>query len=700
MNNENNGNQSPFGQHSIFISYSSKNLDIAEKVVKECESHGIKCWYAPRDIMPSDEWVSAIKNALVSAKVFLLIFTNESNESKQVMNEVALAFNEGKAIIPFKLNDTQMNNELEYYLTRVHWHDAVNIPLEISVVSLREYIEEILSRKDNISYDDTLNQSERKIVKKKNAASVIVPIATGIVVLIAFFVLIFIFVIPHKDYMAEGLKYYNSEFLSTEDSVNAKENFLKAAEKGNADAYYYLGMLSEREFNFSEAKTYYEEGIKRNSNLSRVGLAILYINGSDEIIGQDIPMAESLVNLAHAEGCNEANYPAGLLFLYDENFRTGKRDPYAVIEYYKLAYSENDEYFNAILNDAIADIYKNGFDGSNDNDEMAFEFYEKALESSPSFEGEVNLDKAEIYLLMGENEKAENCLKEAFDYFSKSAELGNISSMYELGNLYSEGKGCEKDIDKALSFYEEAALGNHTDSMIETALIYYAKGSEDESNYKNAYYYFNKALFSDSPLPDYYLGLMNENGFYVQKDLTKAKEYYLLAGYKGLNDSFTHLGNIYFEEGDLTNAIENYNKVWKENAAAAVRLGEIYYEGKDGVAQKDLQLARSYFEQADKLGFNNADMYEKLGYCCFENEEYAKSAEYFEKCFLINKDPQSAFRAGIDYFYFEDYNNAIKRFSDALDAGYSGDSDLKYYINKWSENADEETLVYAAKWLE
>ncbi|MBP5493609.1 MAG: toll/interleukin-1 receptor domain-containing protein, partial [Lachnospiraceae bacterium] len=36
----------------VFISYSSKNKNVADAIVAEFESSGIKCWYAPRDIMP------------------------------------------------------------------------------------------------------------------------------------------------------------------------------------------------------------------------------------------------------------------------------------------------------------------------------------------------------------------------------------------------------------------------------------------------------------------------------------------------------------------------------------------------------------------------------------------------------------------------------------------------------------------------
>ena len=100
--------------YDVFISYSSRNKNVADAIVSDFEKNGIRCWYAPRDIMPGQEWVPAIKEAIDASTVMILVYTDESNSSRQVMNEVALAFNAGKTIVPFKLTQEQMNSELEY----------------------------------------------------------------------------------------------------------------------------------------------------------------------------------------------------------------------------------------------------------------------------------------------------------------------------------------------------------------------------------------------------------------------------------------------------------------------------------------------------------------------------------------------------------------------------------------------------------
>lgn len=135
---------SEISRHDVFISYSSKNKNVADAIVSDFEQNGIRCWYAPRDIRPGEEWVTAITKALEVSKALVLIYTDESNNSRQVMNEIAVAFNAGITIVPFKLSNEQMSRELEYYLTRVHWLDAVSKPLKENIASLRDYVAVII----------------------------------------------------------------------------------------------------------------------------------------------------------------------------------------------------------------------------------------------------------------------------------------------------------------------------------------------------------------------------------------------------------------------------------------------------------------------------------------------------------------------------------------------------------------------------
>jgi len=58
----------------------------------------------------------------------VLIYTNDSNASEHVLNEIDKAFNYGKVIIPFIADDTRMSDEFDYYLSRKHWLTAFPNP--------------------------------------------------------------------------------------------------------------------------------------------------------------------------------------------------------------------------------------------------------------------------------------------------------------------------------------------------------------------------------------------------------------------------------------------------------------------------------------------------------------------------------------------------------------------------------------------
>ena len=94
---------------------------MTDAVCHVIEQHGIPCWIAPRDMQPGASYAAEIVNGIKNCQVMVLVYSKESNKSKHVANEVDIAFNEGKTIIPFLVDDTPMNDEFSYFLARKHW---------------------------------------------------------------------------------------------------------------------------------------------------------------------------------------------------------------------------------------------------------------------------------------------------------------------------------------------------------------------------------------------------------------------------------------------------------------------------------------------------------------------------------------------------------------------------------------------------
>ncbi len=78
-------------KYDAFLSHSSKDRAYAELVCQALESHSLRCWIAPRDILPGAEWGAAIIDGIDQSSVMLLIFSRNANESAQVRREVERA---------------------------------------------------------------------------------------------------------------------------------------------------------------------------------------------------------------------------------------------------------------------------------------------------------------------------------------------------------------------------------------------------------------------------------------------------------------------------------------------------------------------------------------------------------------------------------------------------------------------------------
>lgn len=132
--------------HDVFISHSVKDKVTADAVCAMLESNGIRCWIAPRDVLPSMEWGEAIIDAIQECRIMVLVFTANANASPQIRREVERAVNRGVAILPLRVEDVLPGKSLEYFIGNVHWLDALTPPFEAHLKSLAGTIKLLLAR--------------------------------------------------------------------------------------------------------------------------------------------------------------------------------------------------------------------------------------------------------------------------------------------------------------------------------------------------------------------------------------------------------------------------------------------------------------------------------------------------------------------------------------------------------------------------
>lgn len=128
----------------VFISHHTKTCSaIAQRIAEQLEARNIYCWYAPRDTQ--DTYAGDIARAIRKCRVFLLILNREASFSQDVLNEINLAFlrfRERKeiSIIPFHVSEDEISDDAMYYLSRLHWMDAVVPPIQKKIDALTDKV--------------------------------------------------------------------------------------------------------------------------------------------------------------------------------------------------------------------------------------------------------------------------------------------------------------------------------------------------------------------------------------------------------------------------------------------------------------------------------------------------------------------------------------------------------------------------------
>jgi hypothetical protein len=131
--------------HDVFISHSHEDKPAADAACAALEARGIRCWIAPRDIDPGQDWAASIVEAIRGAQIMLLVFSRHANQSAQVKREVERAASSGKAILPLRIDDVLPEAALEYYLSTPHWLDAITKPFEAHLEKLADACASLLA---------------------------------------------------------------------------------------------------------------------------------------------------------------------------------------------------------------------------------------------------------------------------------------------------------------------------------------------------------------------------------------------------------------------------------------------------------------------------------------------------------------------------------------------------------------------------
>lgn len=93
---------------TIFVSYSSKDRPFALGLVKELQELGANVWIDQLGIGLGENWDNAIEEALEKSETFMLILSPTSVESPNVQDEVSIAINTNKKLVPILIEECKL----------------------------------------------------------------------------------------------------------------------------------------------------------------------------------------------------------------------------------------------------------------------------------------------------------------------------------------------------------------------------------------------------------------------------------------------------------------------------------------------------------------------------------------------------------------------------------------------------------------
>jgi hypothetical protein len=108
---------------AVFISHSSHDRKIAETLIQALESRGLRCWISSRDVAGGDNYQASIVRAIRVARIMLLVFTENANNSEEIKKELGLASRHNLTVIPVRIEDVLPNDALEFELATRQWID-------------------------------------------------------------------------------------------------------------------------------------------------------------------------------------------------------------------------------------------------------------------------------------------------------------------------------------------------------------------------------------------------------------------------------------------------------------------------------------------------------------------------------------------------------------------------------------------------
>ena len=104
----------------IFISYSRKDIDFAQKIVDALAANNLDTWIDWKSIPKGEDWEQEIYRGIEEADAFLFLISPDSVKSEMCNKEIAHAVKNNKRIVPIVIRDADAKT-IPIVVSKLNW---------------------------------------------------------------------------------------------------------------------------------------------------------------------------------------------------------------------------------------------------------------------------------------------------------------------------------------------------------------------------------------------------------------------------------------------------------------------------------------------------------------------------------------------------------------------------------------------------
>lgn len=127
-------------EHDIFISYSRKDLQIVDQFVNKITEAGYTVWIDRNGIYSGDEFTTQIVRAIRECSIVLFFSSKYSNASDWTVREISYSIRKEKTIIPIRLDDCEYHDSIDFTLINIDYIQYHNSQFEQTLERLMNSI--------------------------------------------------------------------------------------------------------------------------------------------------------------------------------------------------------------------------------------------------------------------------------------------------------------------------------------------------------------------------------------------------------------------------------------------------------------------------------------------------------------------------------------------------------------------------------